>query len=351
MKADRLYSVGHFVCDEVEIPVPHGNELLVKVGACGICGSDYPRVFEHGSSNRKYPLTIGHEFSGEIVAAGENANENLIGKKGAIFPLIPCMKCGPCSVSQYAMCESYDYLGSRRDGGMAEYCLIPSSWNFIESKSASMQSLAMTEPARVAQHAVRKGNVCAGQTAVVFGAGPIGIMAARWIELFGAKPILVDINENKIQFAKQRGYDIVNSEKEDVAQKIRELNGGCLADVAIEGTGAGSALIKCVECVRPCGNISLLGNPIADVTLPLEIHSMIMRKELTLSRVWNSSRCLYPVSEWKYTVAMMDAGKFVADNLITDKLSLEEIPEFMLQIKNRNKTCVKAMYVSEPNMR
>ncbi len=351
MKADRLYSVGNFICDDTEIPLPLGNELLIKVGACGICGSDYPRVFDHGSSNGKYPLTIGHEFSGEIVAVGKKADKNLIGKKGAIFPLIPCMKCGPCSVSNYAMCENYDYLGSRRNGGMAEYCLIPSSWNFIESNGASMQLLAMTEPACVAQHAVRKGNVNPGQTAVVFGAGPIGIMAARWIELFGAKPILVDINEDKIEFAKQLGFDIVNSKKENVAEKIKELNGGYLADVAIEGTGVGSALINCVECVRPCGNISLLGNPIGDIILPLKIHSMIMRKELTLSGVWNSSRCLYPVSEWKYTVAMMDAGKFVAEDLITDKLSLEEIPEFMLQIKNRNKTCIKAMYVSEHNKR
>ena len=91
------------------------------------------------------------------------------------------------------MCEHYDYLGSRRDGGFAEYCLLPSKWQLIVAKNASMEELAMTEPACVAQHAVRRADVQAGQYVVIFGAGPIGIMAARWVKLFGATPLLVDI--------------------------------------------------------------------------------------------------------------------------------------------------------------
>ncbi len=347
MKAARLHSIGDFSCDNIEIPSPKGEELLIKVGACGICGSDYPRVFEHGSSNGKYPLTIGHEFSGEIVEVGEKADKGLIGQKGAIFPIIPCMECEPCRVSRYAMCESYDYLGSRRDGGMAQYCLIPSKWNFIKSNGASMMSLAMTEPACVAQHAIRKGNVCAGQTVIIFGAGPIGIMAARWVELFGARPILADINKEKINFVKKLGYDIIYSNTTDLVDSVRKLNKGKLADVAIEGTGSGSALINCIECVRPCGYISLLGNPNADISIPSKIHSTIMRKELTISGVWNSSQCTYPVSEWEYTVNMMDLGKFVVDDLITDKLQLEDIPNIMRQIKDGKHNSIKAMFVND----
>ena len=347
MKADVLHSVGNFSCDEVAIPTPHGEELLIKVGACGICGSDFPRVFEHGSSNGKYPLTIGHEFSGKIVAVGEKADENLIGKRGAIFPIIPCKACEPCSISNYAMCENYDYLGSRRNGGMAEYCVIPSKWNFIESNGASMESLAMTEPACVAQHAVRKANVKAGETVVVFGAGPIGIMAARWIKLFGAKPILVDISNEKINFVKKLGYDIIDSKEANVAQQVRKMNNGKLADAAIEGTGSGNPLIGCIECVKPLGNISLLGNPSGDTTLPLKIHSMLMRKELTVSGVWNSSRSPISVNEWEFTVKMMDEGKFTVEDLISDKLSLEEIPEIMKKVEEKSYSIIKAMYVSE----
>ena len=203
MKAARLHAIGDLRCDEVDIPVPQGEELLIKVGACGICGSDFPRVFEHGSSNGKYPLTIGHEFAGEVVQVGEQADPSLVGVKAAIYPLIPCRKCDPCVTGNYAMCEDYDYLGSRRDGGFSEYCLVPSKWQLIPSAKASMEELAMTEPACVAQHAVRRANVQAGQFVVVFGAGPIGILAARWVRIFGAEPMLVDISPEKVAFAKQ----------------------------------------------------------------------------------------------------------------------------------------------------
>ena len=89
MKSLRLHAIGDLRCDEVAIPVPHGKELLVKVGACGVCGSDLPRTYEHGTSNGKYPMAIGHEFSGEVVAVGEEADPSLIGVRAAIFPLIP----------------------------------------------------------------------------------------------------------------------------------------------------------------------------------------------------------------------------------------------------------------------
>ena len=96
MKAVRLHAIGDLRCDEMEVPVPKGEELLIKVGACGVCGSDYPRTYEHGTSSGIYPLTIGHEFAGEVVAAGSKENEALIGTKAAIYPLIPCRKCDPC---------------------------------------------------------------------------------------------------------------------------------------------------------------------------------------------------------------------------------------------------------------
>ena len=294
MKAARLHTIGDLRCDEVELPVPHGEELLVRVGACGICGSDLPRVFEHGSSNGKYPLTIGHEFAGEVVQVGEQADPALVGVRAAIFPLIPCRKCDPCVTGNYAMCEDYDYLGSRRDGGFAEYCLIPSAWHLIPSEKASMEELSMTEPACVAQHAVRRAHVQAGQTVVIFGAGPIGILAARWVIIFGAEPILVDISPEKVEFAREKGFRVVNSREENVADAVKKWNGGRLADAAIEGTGAGVVLSNCIECVRAKGTIALLGNPAGETKIPQKLHSMMLRKEVEVHGVWNSSRAPYP---------------------------------------------------------
>lgn len=345
MKAARLHTIGDLRCDEVELPVPHGEELLVRVGACGICGSDLPRVFEHGSSNGKYPLTIGHEFAGEVVQVGEQADPALVGVRAAIFPLIPCRKCDPCVTGNYAMCEDYDYLGSRRDGGFAEYCLIPSAWHLIPSEKASMEELSMTEPACVAQHAVRRANVQAGQTVVIFGAGPIGILAARWVKIFGAEPILVDISPEKVEFAREKGFRVVNSREENVADAVKKWNGGRLADAAIEGTGAGVVLSNCIECVRAKGTIALLGNPAGETKIPQKLHSMMLRKEVEVHGVWNSSRAPYPVNEWEFTVRMMDEGILKTADLITDRLSLEELPQAMVEIKSGIRKIVKAVCV------
>lgn len=346
MKAARLHAIGDLRCDEVPIPVPRGEELLLKVYACGICGSDLPRTFAHGSSNGKYPLTIGHEFAGQVVAVGEKADPALVGAKGAIYPLIPCRECDPCSTGNYAMCEDYDYLGSRRDGGFAEYCLIPSRWHLIQSQNAGMEALAMTEPACVAQHAVRRAGVTAGQYAVIYGAGPVGIMAARWARLFGAEVLLVDIADDKVAFAKGKGFEAVNSLTEDVPAEIRRRNHGRLADCAIEGTGAGAALAGCVTCVRARGTIALLGNPGGDTKIPNQIHSMMLRKEVDVHGVWNSSRAPYPVDEWAYTVRMMDEGKFQVEDLITDRFSLEEMPQVMADIRDGRRKIVKAMFTA-----
>lgn len=265
MKAARMHRIGEFSVEEVPVPVPQGEELLVRIGACGVCGSDLPRIYTTGTSKQKYPLTLGHEFSGTVVAVGEEADPGLIGKRGTFFPLIPCRKCDPCLTGNYAMCEDYDYLGSRRDGGFADYCLIPSAWHMVISNNphTTFEELAMAEPACVAQHAMlRRSNIYAGANVLVFGAGPIGIMAARWAQIAGAGHILmVDVLDEKVAFAKAHGFAAVNSRSGDLEQAVRAAFDGKLADVAFEGTGFGSALNNAIDCVRPFATVVMVGNP------------------------------------------------------------------------------------------
>ena len=345
MKALRLHGIGDLRCDEVPVPEPKGIELLIKVGACGLCGSDLPRIYEHGTSNGQYPLTIGHEFAGEVVAVGERANSGLLGKRGAVFPLIPCGRCDSCITGHYAMCEHYNYLGSRCNGGFAEYCIIPSEWQLIPSQRAPMEALAMTEPACVAQHAVRRAGITAGDFVVIFGAGPIGLIAARWAILFGAQVLMVDVAANKVNFSQSKGFYTINSNETDVIKTVRALNKGKLASAAIEGTGVGTALEACIQCVRAQGRIALLGNPIDETKMAVKTHSMILRKEITINGVWNSSRSPYPINEWEFTVAMLDEEKLDVTDLITDRLSLEDIPCATAEIMRGSRHIVKAMYV------
>ena len=347
MKAARLHAIGDFRVDEIDIPEVSGEELLLNVGACGICGSDIPRIFTLGTSRQDYPLTIGHEFAGTIEIVGPNADQSLVGKRGAIFPCIPCRECSSCQSGNYVMCENYGYLGSRNNGGFADYCLIPSAWHFIESSNPDLpiEALAMTEPCTVAQHSIRKGGVSNGQYVAIFGAGPIGIMTARWATLFGAKPILFDVVDEKIEFARERGCQAYSNRSENPADVIKRITGGKLADVTIEGTGYGSALGQCVECTKTFGTIVLMGNPVGDTQIALSQHSLILRKELTIVGIWNSHFFDIPINEWKVTVENLDNCKMIVTDLITHRSDLDGLPALCDGIHDRSINICKALFV------
>jgi L-iditol 2-dehydrogenase len=121
MMACNLHGIGDLKYEEVQTPVMGDGEVLIRIMAAGICGSDIPRVYEKGTYH--FPTITGHEFAGVIVDAAEQ-DRHLIGKKAAVFPLLPCGKCGACQIGEYAQCEDYDYYGSRRDGGFAEYIAV-----------------------------------------------------------------------------------------------------------------------------------------------------------------------------------------------------------------------------------
>lgn len=345
MKAMRLHEVNKFTLDEINTPTPKGNEILIKVDACGICGSDIPRVYELGT--RVYPVTLGHEFSGTVVAVGNEADKELIGKSGAVFPVIPCRECNSCKIGNYALCTNYDYLGSRSDGGFAKYCLIPSKWHLVMPKGqiAAKEDLSLVEPATVAQHALRRGGVDAGSTVLILGAGPIGILTARWAKLFGAaKIILVDIDEQKVEFARKRELHVINSVTTDLESQIAEITGKRGVDIAIEGTGSSAGINSAIACVRPQGKIVLLGNPHQDTTIKLAYHSEVLRKELALYGVWNSYYHDVPINEWQYTVDMIEEGQLKVNDLITNRSDLNGLKDLFDQIYHKEIVICKAIY-------
>ena len=286
------------------------------------------------------------KYAGTVVAVGEDADPDLIGKVGAVYPVVPCGQCDSCQIGQYAQCSDYHNLGSRTDGGFAEYCLLPSDWHLVVSNNpkTTMEELSIVEPATVALHAIRKGEVKGGDTVVVFGAGPIGILIGRWCKMFGTKVILVDIDEEKAEFARERGFTVINAMKQDCVEEVSKLTKGKMSDVVIEGTGTSAALNQAIECSKPFAMVTLLGNPHRDTTIKLDQHSMIFRKELRFTGVWNNYYSDLPFNEWKYTVDMLNEGKLEVLDLITHRSDLDHLKQLFDDIHDHKVTICKAIY-------
>lgn len=347
MKVMQLHAINDFRLEEIEKPRPKGDEVLIKIGACGICGSDIPRVYQLGT--KVYPVVLGHEFSGTVVAVGNPDDGKLVGKKTAVFPLIPCGHCDACQIGEYCQCQNYDYLGSRSNGGFAQYCVVPSKWHlvFSENENIDLEALSLCEPACVALHALRRGNFSAGQNIVILGAGPIGILVARWAKIFGAnKIVMTDIDEKKQKFAEERGFMVINTKQESLEERLKQVSDERGFDTVIEGTGSSDGINSAIEIARVGGTVVWLGNPHNDTSISLDNHSLLLRKELNFYGVWNSYFAQTPLNEWEYTVKMIEQGTLEVADLITHRASIDDLKGLFDKIHNRDITICKAIYSS-----
>lgn len=324
IKVANLHGINDLRYENIELAKKNGDEVLVEVKSCGICGSDIPRVFQKGTYN--FPTVIGHEFAGKVVY---DEKEELTNKKVAVFPLLPCFKCENCKKENYATCENYDYYGSRRNGGMSEYIWVK-RWNVVVMEEAlDYDEGAMCEPVSVAHHAVEKLDVKEGETLFVSGAGPIGLIVGMWAKLFGAKEVYYfDIDERKIDFAKKLGFS--------------KYENGILVDCVLEGTGHQSGIEKCLDVVKSQGKCVFMGNPSDDVFLKRDTYWQILRKELKISGTWNSSYNEIK-NDWKESLKAMAEKKINVKPLITQKFSLEDCNKAFETIKNKKEFCVKVM--------
>lgn len=345
MKACVLHGIGDFRFEEAAAPVQAKGEVLIRIKASGICGSDIPRVFTKGTYH--FPTIPGHEFAGEIIKAGDRVDGSLVGQKAAVFPLLPCMKCEACQIGEYAQCKDYNYFGSRCDGGFAEYIAVP-IWNLVMvPDSLSFEEAAMAEPAAVAIHTLRQAGVEIGDNVAIFGAGPIGLMLGQWAQAWGAgKVFLVDIDEGKIAFAKEMGFtNVWNSKDGDPVKWIDEMTGNRGTDLAIEGAGVSSTLEQCLGCVRTFGRIVAMGNPAGDMKLSQKAYWELLRKQLKISGTWNSSFVSLPKNDWDLAINAMAEGRINVKPFITHKFSLEQCNEALTMMRDRTTFFNKVMFL------
>jgi len=275
-------------------------KVLVKVKYAGICGSDIHRGFEGGAYH--YPLAMGHEFSGIVESGGAQ------GMSVVVFPLLPCWKCVPCQTGDFAQCVDYDYYGSRRDGGFAEYVCVPEENLFPVPEGVSLLHAAMTEPCAVALHGVRKLLINPGNTGAVYGGGSIGNIVAQWMRIGGCRTVfVVDIDEKKLEIARDMGFDTINSEEHDPVSEIQKRTGGSGADKVIEACGLPITFRQAVLSAARFGEIVFMGNINANFVLNPKDFSTILRKELTIHGTWNSKVTPRGRDEW--TTVLSYLGK------------------------------------------
>lgn len=334
MKARVLTSVGNLELKQVEIPKLKKGEVLMRVRACGICGSDIPRIFVTGTYH--FPTIPGHEFAGEVVGAFDEDGEKFVGKRCAVFPLIPCRECNSCQKGVYELCSHYNYLGSRTDGAFAEYVAVP-VWNLVPiPDNLSFDRAAMCEPVSVALHALRQAKVEIGDTVAIFGPGTIGLLIAQWAKAWGtSKVILVGTNNTNVDYLKSLDFtDFVNGRKDDAAQKIMEMTDGVGVDIAIDAVGTVDSVCGCLNSAAPGGKVLFVGNPHGDMNLPKDTYWKILRKQLRLFGTWNSSFDASDKNDWKIAVEAMASDKIRNDLLITHIFTLDDMDKGLDIMRN-----------------
>lgn len=336
MKAYVLHGIGDLRYEDVTVPECPSGWAVVQVRAAGICSSDIPRIYRKGTYH--FPSVPGHEFSGVVVQTGDRADEDWTGKRVGVFPLIPCGKCPQCAAGRYEMCENYDYLGSRRDGGFAEQVLVP-VWNLIElPERISFSAGAMLEPVSVAVHAVKQAGDLRGKSASVVGTGMIGITAARWAVIRGASRVrVIGRNRAKRLLAEQQeGLIYCGSMQEAEAEK---------SQVVIEAAGTPDSISAALELAAPGGSVVLMGNPSGDILLGQDIYWKILRRQLRIRGTWNSSYNGAGPSDWTESLQAMESGTLNVENLISHRFFQEELERGLRLMAEHRESYCKVMTV------
>ena len=322
MKA--LYARGpmQFAMEDRPMPVPQADEILIKVHSVAICHTDL--MLRDGSAGHaKYPFIPGHEFSGEVIAQGENARSHPIGTRGVVQQIITCGTCRPClSDGPVVRCLSMRELGCDLDGGMAEFCALPQR-NFIPiPASLSYDEAALCEPLANACCAVSTAQLQPNDRVVVIGPGPIGIMAAKVAKLRGAsRVILAGTRDSRLSFAQAHdfGVDDVVNVRQAGAEKhlLEELLGGCGADVVLETSGTLSGLELSLRTAARGAHILAEGLPPRAQTIPF--NTFLLTDCASLHRVSAWSR-----TDFLDALEYIISGAIDAQAMITSRFSFRD---------------------------
>ncbi|MEE8884966.1 MAG: zinc-binding dehydrogenase [Eubacteriales bacterium] len=349
MKAAVLFDYKDLrVVDNYDVPEPGPEEVLIRVRACAICGSD-PGIIAHGWENcpPMGSFIPGHEFAGEVAMCGSDITEFKIGDRVCVEPHKGCGHCINCIRGNYTTCLNYGNLaaghrhyGFTCNGGYAEYCVVHRNCVHKFGRSLDFKDATLITCAGTALYGIeRMGGIKMGETVTVIGPGPIGLMAVQLVKILGAgRVILVGTRNSRLEVGKQVGADVViNSREQDAVEEIRKLTGGVMSDAVVESSGSADAAAQAVQLCKKNGRIGLTGIYKLPVTMDLN-----------------------KVVQWNMTIAggkaegdhvldrlipIMEQGRLQTKPILTHTFSLDQINEAMDTYVQRKGNALKVCII------
>ncbi len=333
MKAAVWHARNDIRVEDVPEPsAPGPGEVIIKVGACGICGTDLeeyrsgplfiPVDTPNPLTGRQAPLILGHEFAGEVVEVGPGVTRYRAGDRIAPDVLITCGECYWCKRHQVTLCEKLASLGLMGDGGLAEYCKLPISMCIALPNGLAYDHAAMAEPLAVAVRAVRRGRLLAGESVAIFGGGAIGLFCLQVARAAGAGEVFViDPLPNRRQLAQQLGASaVIDPAVADTSALLRKWTRDIGPDLVLEASGATAATGAAVRAARKGGRIVLVGLPVSAASFNF-FEVVATEKEIigSLSHVYDE--------DYATAIRWLGDGRVQAAPLISARISLDNLLE------------------------
>ncbi len=336
MKALLLKEYKNLQIVEVPKPTPGPDELLISVGACGICGSDV-HGYDGSTGRRIPPIVMGHEAAGTIAEIGAGVKQWKVGDRITFDSTIYCGDCTFCRAGRINLCDQRRVLGVscadyRQPGAFAEFVVVPARVCYALPDEMSFETAAMIEAAAVAYHAVQRTPPKPDDTVVVIGAGMIGQLIIQTLHAGGCgKIIATDVDPTRLEMARRHGADhAIDAKTPDLATQLLTLCGGRGADIALEAVGTTATIQTAIAAVRKGGAVTLVGNVSPKVEAPLQA---IVTREITLYGSCSSN------GEYPAVIETLARGRIDVKPLISAVALLEEGPQWF-----------QRLYRHEPNL-
>ncbi|MDR1246768.1 MAG: alcohol dehydrogenase catalytic domain-containing protein [Clostridiales Family XIII bacterium] len=337
MKAAIIKTVGSIEICEAPTPVLNDGESLIRVIYIGICGTDV-HLFNGNHPTAVYPLIPGHEFVGELVESKGRGSERFnIGDTVVAQELFTCGTCDACAKGEDNVCNELSIIGVHTDGGFAEYVKVMTHKMYRLPKDIDLKLAALTEPLAVAVHDVRVSGLNVGETVLVLGGGPIGLLIAVVARLNGAGRIVVsEVNEYRRKFASDMGFDTIDPASDGFDERLRDMTAGRGFDVSFEAAGAPSALSTCIDHTKNTGVIVIIAMTSNAVAVDT---GKVFAKELTLKGVR-----LHSQYNFMGAVDIISGGALSSDlqKFITGIFPLDDVAEALETVRSGN-NCFKIL--------